>query len=568
MTLQPRVFDLLVYLLRHSHRVVPKEELLSTLWPTVMVTEASLQRLVSLARSALRQGGMEQALRNFPRVGYRFNAPVELRQIDAVSPSPPTATAGQDRPQSLMQQQRWQEAVDAFAQADQDGGLSPGGLQDWALALECLGKPEQATAILHRALMAHDRDGATEAAASAAITLSKIHLERNELAMAKGWLSRAARLLERQDRGRAYALYCWMKARLLAAEGEPSQALALCQETYAIGEAIGAPDIESLGLIYRGFYKLCLGDIRAGLEDQDHAAALALSSDLDPVTGSTIYCNILWACRNFGDWGRAGEWTAGYEKWCSECGIHNFTGACQLHRAELLTVQGDLATAEEILTTALQTLASEAPWSLGDANRVLGDVYRKLGDRDKAQQAYQRASALGWDPQPGLALLHYEAGQGDAAMFGLERAMQGNDWLTLQRKGQLLAYLALVAAGLGDTNRSRAVVAELERDPARCSTPAVRAVMQEALANCHIREERLDLAAQHLDLSRRLWNEAGSDYHVTELRLRTAQVLQRLGKADAAASELDAAGLISRRLNVPRLIHWCEDLRRSQRQGA
>src|SRR5260370_5425291 len=50
--LQPRVFDLLVYLAKNRGRVVPKDELLDTLWADVTVADGSLQRAVSLARAA------------------------------------------------------------------------------------------------------------------------------------------------------------------------------------------------------------------------------------------------------------------------------------------------------------------------------------------------------------------------------------------------------------------------------------------------------------------------------------------------------------------------------------
>ena len=50
--LQPQVFAVLAYLVRNRHRVVPKEEILRELWPDAIVTDASLQRAVSLARRA------------------------------------------------------------------------------------------------------------------------------------------------------------------------------------------------------------------------------------------------------------------------------------------------------------------------------------------------------------------------------------------------------------------------------------------------------------------------------------------------------------------------------------
>src|SRR5690349_23423747 len=70
--LQPLVFDLLVYLVHHRERVVPKDELLTKLWDGASVTDGSLQRAISLLRGALRDGDMEDAVQTFARRGYRF----------------------------------------------------------------------------------------------------------------------------------------------------------------------------------------------------------------------------------------------------------------------------------------------------------------------------------------------------------------------------------------------------------------------------------------------------------------------------------------------------------------
>jgi pimeloyl-ACP methyl ester carboxylesterase len=69
--LQPQVFDLLLYLVEHRERVVPKQELLEALWPDAIVTESSLQRAVSLARGALGDSG-PALIQTYPRQGYRF----------------------------------------------------------------------------------------------------------------------------------------------------------------------------------------------------------------------------------------------------------------------------------------------------------------------------------------------------------------------------------------------------------------------------------------------------------------------------------------------------------------
>jgi pimeloyl-ACP methyl ester carboxylesterase/DNA-binding winged helix-turn-helix (wHTH) protein len=72
---QPQVFALLTYLVEHRERVVPKAELLDAIWPDAVVTEGSLQRAVSLARTALKMEDRE-IIRTFARHGYRFVADV------------------------------------------------------------------------------------------------------------------------------------------------------------------------------------------------------------------------------------------------------------------------------------------------------------------------------------------------------------------------------------------------------------------------------------------------------------------------------------------------------------
>jgi pimeloyl-ACP methyl ester carboxylesterase len=70
-SVQPQVFDLLLYLVENHERVVPKSELLEALWPDTIVTESSIQRAVSLARTALGERG-PALIQTFPRQGYRF----------------------------------------------------------------------------------------------------------------------------------------------------------------------------------------------------------------------------------------------------------------------------------------------------------------------------------------------------------------------------------------------------------------------------------------------------------------------------------------------------------------
>jgi hypothetical protein len=51
--LRPKSFALLQHLITHAGRLVTKDELLSKIWPNVIVTEDSLTRCISEARAAL-----------------------------------------------------------------------------------------------------------------------------------------------------------------------------------------------------------------------------------------------------------------------------------------------------------------------------------------------------------------------------------------------------------------------------------------------------------------------------------------------------------------------------------
>jgi len=71
--LNRKTFDLLLYLVDHSDRVVGKEELLRTLWPESFVEESNLTQHIFLLRKALsRHGSGSRIIETVPGRGYRF----------------------------------------------------------------------------------------------------------------------------------------------------------------------------------------------------------------------------------------------------------------------------------------------------------------------------------------------------------------------------------------------------------------------------------------------------------------------------------------------------------------
>ena len=71
--LEPKVFELLIYLIENRSRVVLKSEVLEQVWKTSYVSESVLARAVMKLRKALSGDGTEAAyIKTVHRVGYRF----------------------------------------------------------------------------------------------------------------------------------------------------------------------------------------------------------------------------------------------------------------------------------------------------------------------------------------------------------------------------------------------------------------------------------------------------------------------------------------------------------------
>jgi DNA-binding winged helix-turn-helix (wHTH) protein len=75
--IQPRPFDLLVYLIEHRERVLSIDELLDAIWGQRIVQPSSLTVAINRIRSVLEDEGGE-IIRTHHRVGYRFVAALEV----------------------------------------------------------------------------------------------------------------------------------------------------------------------------------------------------------------------------------------------------------------------------------------------------------------------------------------------------------------------------------------------------------------------------------------------------------------------------------------------------------
>jgi DNA-binding winged helix-turn-helix (wHTH) protein len=532
--LQPRIFDLLAHLVRNRDRVVDKDELLAAVWPGVIVTDASLQRAVSLARAALRQGALADAIRTHARRGYRFVA-------DAAQAPGAAAGAPLERARELAAQLRWREALDEFALADARAPLGAADLEHWGVVAQCAGALGEAAAALQRAAAAYAEAHELRAAARATIGVARARLESREDAVARGCLQRAASLLEGEPLCLEHGHLAWMSSRYSAYTGEIAAALAHAERTLEIGKTLGSPDLDAAGRLYKGAALQALGETRRGLALQDEAGAAVLSGNVSPLIGGIIYCGLVIGYRNAGDWPRARQWNDSFTRWCESSGQLSYGGSCTLHRAELLATRGELDRAQAELLACSEMLRVSAPWAVGDASRLLGDVHLARGEFEQAETAYREAHEHGWDPYPGYALLQHYRGKPQAALRGLRAATEGGSWEACERRAGCLAHAVMIAAMAGELDEAAATLARLEAEPERWATGAVHAYVLRARGEVALARAEAQVATRHFRASVRALQDLGARLDAAVVRLRLAAALARSGDSEGAALELGSA---------------------------
>ena len=81
LTVEPKAFRALLFLLHNPQRLISKEELLNSLWGDAAVTEGSLTRCIWLLRRLLEDDIHEpRYIETVATVGYRFVCPVEVSE--------------------------------------------------------------------------------------------------------------------------------------------------------------------------------------------------------------------------------------------------------------------------------------------------------------------------------------------------------------------------------------------------------------------------------------------------------------------------------------------------------
>ena len=456
----------------------------------------------------------------------------------------------------------WLRAYEALSVADALAPLAPADLERLGRSAYMIGRDEDYVRAFERAHQAYVEVGDTPAAVRCSFWIGHNLLFRGEAGRAAGWFARGQRLLEREPADcveRGYVL----QARMLEHEfaGDFDALGSVAAEVAEIGERFADRDLVAIGLMVRGHALIRLGRRTDGVRLVDETLVTATTGELSPIVAGIVFCYTISVCRDVYELRRAREWTAALSRWCDqqpEMMAHK--GLCLVHRAELMALAGawDEAKDEVDRVGRLFTDGALNRLAQGGAAYCEGELHRLRGAFEAAEAAYRRASGLGREPQPGLALLRLAQGNREAAGAGIRRAIT-ETVRSLERAALLPAYVEIMLA-VGDAEAATAACRELEQTAADEGGESLGAMADVARGRVALASG--DAAAALIVLRRAVitWLAMDALHDASRARVMLGLACRSLGDEDTAGMEFDAARSVFERLGAEPALAWLDSL--------
>jgi ATP/maltotriose-dependent transcriptional regulator MalT len=454
----------------------------------------------------------------------------------------------------------WAEAFEALSFADRTQPLGGDDLELLAMAAYLTGRDEDYLGALDRAHRAHLEAGCHLRAARAAFWLSLRLLFRGSIGPANGWLARAQRVLDQTQADcveRGYVLLPLVQRHINT--GDWDAAYAVAADAVAIGERFGEADLYACARHLQGRVLIQQAHIEQGLALLDEAMVAVIAGDLSPLVTGLIYCSVIDGCQEIYAFGRAHEWTAALARWCErQPQLIAFSGVCMAHRAEIMVMQGAWSEAlEEARRAGVRCSQAGNPHAAAVAFYQEAEVLRLKGECPAAEECYRRASELGIDPQPGLALLRLTQGRSKSAAATLRRALDASAD-RLQRLKLLPAYVEVLLA-TGDIKGARLTSDELEESARTLESGAasvLSAIVAQARGAVELAEGDALVALVSLRRAWRVWQQVDAPYRAARVRVLLGLACRALDDHDGSRLELDVARMMFERLGAaPDLAH-------------
>jgi len=394
----------------------------------------------------------------------------------------------------------WHGACDAFTAVIEVAEV-PEAFYGLASALFWLGDVAGTIACCEKAYAGFRRRGDPMFAAGAALSLvgyNKGYL--GNTAAARGWLSRAARIVENEVPE--------LRGELLGATAyvtdDPAESEALARQAAEIGRANGHSDLELMAMHAVGQALVQQGRIEDGMSLLDEAMAGVIGGEgRDPMTVAQMSCMTMVVCGSCFDLERATQWVQSLQGFIDRYGCPFLYAECRAYYGRVLFENGDWAAAEAFLTDAITMSRGvfAAPYAF--AAGTLAELRLAQGRVEDAARVLRGVEGRA-EAAAAVGSLHLRRGEASVAAAVLRRRLAA----TADAAAALMRDLGIRAARTGPRNIGRLTKRELE----------VLALLGEGLSNPQI--------AERLFLSRKT-----VEHHV-------ARILSKLGlrgRTEAAA---------------------------------
>jgi DNA-binding NarL/FixJ family response regulator len=436
----------------------------------------------------------------------------------------------------------WAQAHAQLSRADAAEQLGVDDLERLAASAYLIGRSEDAYDAWTRAHSAWCQLGDVARATRNAFWIAFGLGNSGELARCGGWIDRAQRQLD--DAGldcveHGYLHYLTSMKAIF--EGDVEVAASGFDTAMSTADRFGAVELATLARIGAGRSLVYAGRIDDGLALLDEAMVSVGADEVSPIAVGDAYCTVIEGVSELFDLRRAQEWTAALSRWCdSQPELVLYRGNCLVHRAELMLLHGAWSDAlEEARRACDRIVRSPMQMALGAALYLQGELHRLQGDFDAAEDAYRRASELGRQPQPGLALLRLAQGRTDAAAAAIRRvATETEDPISRSR---ILRPFVQIMVAAGDVEAGREAADELAALTNTLGAPFVDAVAANAAGEVRVAAGDAAGALPFLRKAWTAWRELSAPYEAARVRILIALACRALGDDDSAEMELDAA---------------------------
>ncbi len=456
-----------------------------------------------------------------------------------------------DRGRASFGRQAWGDAWSQLSAADHDAPLELEDLERLAVAAFLVGRDEESVDVWARAHHVCIRLGDAARAARCAFWSAFVLLNKGQLARGGGWIHRAQRLLDQNERDCVEQGYLRYAASLrLVFEGDPAGARVGFAEAAGVGDRFHDPELGALARVGQGRCLIHLGEIAEGMALLDDAMVAVTAREISPTAVGDLYCTVIEGCQEVFDVRRAQEWTAALSRWCeAQPELVLYRGQCLVHRAELMLLRGAWSDARIEVQRACDRLARPTGQPvLGAAYYVRAELHRLRGEFAEAEKAYRQAHRWGRQPEPGLAQLRIAQGRVDEAVIAMRRVLdEAEDLVTRSRL--LTPYIEIVLAS-GDVAAARAAVDELSTLASAWNTPLLRALSLHATGAVLLAEGDARAALTALRRAVAEWCELEAPYEAARAQVLIGLARRSSGDEASAQMELDAARSVFRDLDA------------------